>query len=88
MKETIQPNLAFAELASDETIARTVAALGPSGITAEVVDNGAVGRARVLELLPLGAEVFHRPLRDARRDRTCCRDQRVGPLRCDPPEAR
>ena len=56
--ETTQPNLAFAELASDETIARTVAALGPSGITAEVVDNGAVGRARVLELLPLGAEVF------------------------------
>ena len=58
VKETIQPNLAFAELASDETIARTMAALGPSGITAEVVDNGAAGRARVLELLPLGAEVL------------------------------
>ena len=36
---TIEPNLAFAELASDERIARTVAALGPRGVTAEVVEN-------------------------------------------------
>jgi len=55
---TIEPNLAFAELASDERIARTVAGLGPRGVTAEVVENGAAARARVLELLPLGAEVF------------------------------
>jgi acyl-CoA hydrolase len=55
---TIEPNLAFAKLASDERIARTVAALGPRGISAEVVENGAAARARVLELLPLGAEVF------------------------------
>jgi acyl-CoA hydrolase len=55
---TVEPNLAFAELASDERIARTLAALGPRGFTAEVVENGAAARARVLELLPLGAEVF------------------------------
>ena len=55
---TADPNVAFAELASDERIARTVAALGPRGVTAEVVGNGAAARARVLELLPLGAEVF------------------------------
>ena len=53
-----EPNLAFAELASDERIARTAASLGPRGITAEVVENGAAASARVLELLPLGAEVF------------------------------
>jgi acyl-CoA hydrolase len=56
--QATEPNLAFAELASDERIARTVGALGPRGITAEVVENGAAARARVLELLPLGAEVF------------------------------
>ena len=55
---TVEPNLAFAELASDERIAQTLAALGPRGFTAEVVENGAAARARVLELLPLGAEVF------------------------------
>ena len=40
--QATEPNLAFAELASDERIARTVAALGPRGVTAEVVDNGAL----------------------------------------------
>jgi hypothetical protein len=55
---TVEPNPAFAELASDERIARTLAALGPRGFTAEVVENGVAARARVLELLPLGAEVF------------------------------
>ena len=56
--QIITPNADFAELASDERIARTLAALGPRGITAEVVETGAAARARVLELLPLGAEVF------------------------------
>ena len=56
--QIITPNADFAELASDERIARTLAALGPRGITAEVVETGAAARARVRELLPLGAEVF------------------------------
>jgi acyl-CoA hydrolase len=55
---TVEPNLTFAKLASDERIARTLAALGPRGFSAEVVENGVAARARVLELLPLGAEVF------------------------------
>jgi acyl-CoA hydrolase len=53
-----EPNPAFAALASDEVIARTILALGPRGITAEVVADGAAAKARVLELLPPGAEVF------------------------------
>ena len=53
-----EPNPAFATLASDEVIARTIAALGPRGINAEVVADGAAAKARVLELLPPGAEVF------------------------------
>ena len=55
---SFEPNPAFATLASDEAIARTIAALGPRGITAEVVADGAAAKARVLELLPPGAEVF------------------------------
>ena len=54
--QTTDSNLTFSQLASDERIARTVAALGPRGVTAEVVQNGAAERARILELLPLGAE--------------------------------
>src|SRR2546430_2040090 len=56
--QTIEPNPAFATLASDESIARTMAALAPRGVTTEVLENAAAARARVLELLPPGAEVF------------------------------
>jgi hypothetical protein len=52
------PNLAYAKLASDEQIARTVNALELNGIHAVVVENGTKAREKVAELLPTGAEVF------------------------------
>jgi acyl-CoA hydrolase len=53
-----QPNPVFANVASDEAIARTLAALHTRGFAAEVVETAAAAKARVLELLPPGAEVF------------------------------
>ena len=55
---TLVPNTEFASLSSNEQIATAVAALTANGMTAEVVDNGAEARSRVLDLLPEGAEVF------------------------------
>lgn len=46
------------ELANDATLKRVVAALSGNGIDAEIADNGAGARKRVLDLLPHGAEVF------------------------------
>src|SRR6266478_1958577 len=51
-------NPTFAELASDERVARAAAGVGARGMTAEIVADGAAAKARVLELLPAGAEVF------------------------------
>lgn len=42
----------------DAAIEKTIEALGANGITAEVVENGSAAKARVLELIPEGAEVM------------------------------
>lgn len=52
------PNRAYANLASDEQIERTVKALEANGIRAIVVANAEEARAKLLEVLPAGAEVF------------------------------
>lgn len=54
----LSPNLAYAKLASDEQIARTVKALELNGLQAVVVENGLQAREKIAELLPAGAEVF------------------------------
>jgi acyl-CoA hydrolase len=48
----------FGQLASEEQITRTVAALERNGISVRVVDDAAAARAALLALLPEGAEVF------------------------------
>ncbi len=58
VETTLTPNLAYARLASDEQIERTVKALAANGIQAVVVETGAEARAKVAELVPAGAEVF------------------------------
>ena len=57
-ENALTPNLAYAKLANDEQIARTVKALELNGIHAVVVENGAAARRKVAELLPAGSEVF------------------------------
>jgi L-lactate utilization protein LutC len=52
------PNLAFARLATNAQIERTVNSLEAHGIHAVVVENGRAARQKVAELLPEGAEVF------------------------------
>lgn len=52
------PNRAYANLASDEQIERTVKALEANGIRAIVAANAEEARARLFEVLPAGAEVF------------------------------
>jgi L-lactate utilization protein LutC len=58
IETTLVPNMAFAKLASDKRIERTVKALEANGIHAIVVENGTAARQKVAELLPAGAEVF------------------------------
>jgi hypothetical protein len=53
------PNPEFAELASDDRIRATAAALERNGMSALVVTTGEEARRQVLELLPEGAEVFN-----------------------------
>lgn len=52
------PNSAYARLASDEQIERTVKALEANGIHAIIAANAEEARARLFEILPAGAEVF------------------------------
>ena len=49
----------WGELASDESIAKTIDALKANGIDASVVKNKQEARKKVLELLPQGAEVMN-----------------------------
>jgi hypothetical protein len=49
---------AFKDLASNESIERTVKALAANGIEASVVETGAAALRKLQELLPEGAEVF------------------------------
>lgn len=57
-KEPGEPNMDFARLADEETIARTAHALDRSGIRTSVVDTAADAVREVMNLLPDGAEVF------------------------------
>jgi L-lactate utilization protein LutC len=52
------PNEAFAKLANDESVQRTVQALKDNGIEAFIVESGEEAKQKISELLPEGAEVF------------------------------
>jgi hypothetical protein len=56
--ETLVANPIFEEMADDERIEKTVRALEANGFQALVVEHGEQARAKVLDLLPEGAEVF------------------------------
>ena len=48
----------WTRLASDESIAKTVAALKANGITVLVAENGAAAKEQLFKILPAGAEVM------------------------------
>ncbi len=54
----LTPNTAYAHLASDEQIERTVKALEANGIRTLVVANAEEACAKLFEILPAGVEVF------------------------------
>lgn len=54
---TPTPNVAYAKLASDEQIERTVKALAANGITTHVVASGEEAKRLFFEIVPKGAEV-------------------------------
>lgn len=49
---------AWNQLASDETIEQTAAALKNNGVEVFVVENGAAAKVKALEIIPAGAEVM------------------------------
>ncbi|MFI1919071.1 LUD domain-containing protein [Nocardia sp. NPDC020380] len=55
---TSVPAAQFTEAASEESLARTAAALTAHGFTAEILDDAAAARARIEELIPAGSSVF------------------------------
>jgi len=57
-KSQLIPNMAYAQLASDAQIERAARALEANGIKVIVAANGEEAKAKVLELIPEGAEVF------------------------------
>jgi acyl-CoA hydrolase len=58
MATVLTPNSAWAQLASDDQIERTAAALEANGMRAIIVDTGDEARHQVFELLPAGAQVM------------------------------
>ena len=58
MASVLTPNSAWANLASDDQIERTAAALEANGMRAIVVDTGDEARHQVFQLLPAGAQVL------------------------------
>src|SRR6266852_3415619 len=54
----LEPNMRFAELPTNDVIARTARALTANGFNVIVVENGAQARQKVHGLLTPGAEVF------------------------------
>jgi hypothetical protein len=54
----VQLNEKFGELASDERIRKTAAALKENGFEVEVVENKEEAKRKVLEMIPEGSEVF------------------------------
>lgn len=57
-EKQLVPNPQFAELASEGRLERTIRALESNNIRTFVAKNGREARLKVLELLPIGAEVF------------------------------
>ena len=52
------PNMAYADLASEEQIERTAKALAANGISAFIAANSEEVKAKLYEIIPPGAEVF------------------------------
>lgn len=52
-------NEKFGQLADDETIQRTIAALKSNGIEAVIVENAEQAKQKVFEIIPAGAEVMN-----------------------------
>jgi L-lactate utilization protein LutC len=50
--------MSYAELASPDTVKKTIEALSKNGITAELVDTAAQAKEKVLSLIPAGSEVM------------------------------
>jgi L-lactate utilization protein LutC len=61
--ETLIPNAAFTQLASEEQIKRTAQALEAHGIRTLIVETGEQARMQVLDLIQAGAEVYDSPSR-------------------------
>jgi len=59
LMEPLAPSVEFSTLASDDQIERTVRALEANHMEALVVDSGDEARARVLGLIPAGAQVYN-----------------------------
>jgi len=57
-EKQLVPDPQFAELASEGRLERTIRALESNNIRTFVAKNGREARLKVLELLPIGAEVF------------------------------
>ena len=57
-EKVIFPNPEFANLASEDQVLRAMKALEGNNITTYLAENGHEARKKVLELLPMGAEVF------------------------------
>jgi hypothetical protein len=58
VENVLIPNQTFAQLASDEQIARTAQALEANGIHALIAENGIEAKRLFFELVPDGSEVF------------------------------
>ena len=56
--QPFQPHARFTTLAEDHVIARTKAALEANGFEVFVVDSGEEAKAKILDLIPEGAEVM------------------------------
>lgn len=54
----MKPNNQYGQLATDETIQRTVDALAANNFSVVVVDSGQEAKKKVLEMIPQGSDVF------------------------------
>ncbi|MBI4762237.1 MAG: LUD domain-containing protein [Chloroflexota bacterium] len=57
-KSKLVPNMAYAQLASNEQIERAAKALEANGIKVIIAANGEEAKRKLFELIPAGAEVF------------------------------
>ena len=58
LNNVLVPNKTFAQLASDEQIARTKKALEANGIQVLVAKNGEEAKQLFFEMVPDGSEIF------------------------------